>query len=369
MDSKVFIVGIFFVLLLGLVGFVESNDIVESNGTGENNSTVQNNGTGENNGTVVNNNSKQADKDKKCSYQNLPRWFDWRTELAKRNKPRERLTKDPLRTAAVVIGAILIILANALLCHLLLWDETFWAQRTYRMLFSLACNDCITGIFLVVGVMTEIESVQAYIHQIGCKIVIAGLWLCVVTSIYTFTVISVARWLMLNHPRFYSKHFQEKPIWTSYIGIASCWIAGAAHAIPLLTNWNDECVTDFSTCSLPYKSSVWIWSTGLTVFFIPSLIIVVVYSLILWNVKTMHQEHSLENRVTKTMSILTAAFLLVWWPVCIYLSVRWNTVGGTRGFYAGAISCLANPVLLISLNSKLKKKVVVMFQRLTCREK
>ena len=150
---------------------------------------------------------------------------------------------------------------------------------------------------------------------------------------------------------------------------SACWLAGACHALPLLTPWNDEWVTDFTTCSLPYKSPVWITSTAITVFIIPTVIIVVVYSLILWKMKTRNHEGSLADRVTKTMSILTAAFLLVWWPVCIYLSVRWNTVGGTRGFYAGAISCLANPVLLISLNSKLKKKVVVMFQRLTCREK
>ena len=55
--------------------------------------------------------------------------------------------------------------------------------------------------------------------------------------------------------KFYAANIGNKPTWYTYMGIASCWIAGAAHAIPLLTNWNDECVTDFSTCSLPYKSS------------------------------------------------------------------------------------------------------------------
>ena len=267
-----------------------------------------------------------------------------------------------------MIGAILIVLLNALLCHIVCWDETLGSQRTYRMLFSLACNDCITGILLLFGVMTEMESIQEYTtgSPILCKIVIAGLWLCVVTSIYTFTVISVARWLMLNHPRFYNKQFQDKPIWTSYIGIASCWLAGACHALPLLTPWNDECVTDFTTCSLPYKSPVWITSTAITVFIIPTVIIVVVYSLILWKMKTRNHEGSLADRVTKTMSILTAAFLLVWWPLCIFLSVRWNTKGGTRGFYAGAISCLVNPVLLICLNSKLKEQVASLFRRLTC---
>ena len=92
-----------------------------------------------------------------------------------------------------MIGAILTVLVHALLCHILRWDETLWSQRTYRMLFSLACNDCITGILLLFGVMTEMESIQEYTtgSPILCKIVIAGLWLCVVTSIYTFTVISV----------------------------------------------------------------------------------------------------------------------------------------------------------------------------------
>ena len=123
----------------------------------------------------------------------FPPWVDWRTDKAKEHCHRNRLTEEPFRTSLVVIGAILIVLLNALLCHIVCWDETLWSQRTYRMLFSLACNDCITGILLLFGVMTEMESVQEYTtgSPILCKMVIAGLWLCVVTSIYTFNVISV----------------------------------------------------------------------------------------------------------------------------------------------------------------------------------
>ena len=59
------------------------------------------------------------------------------------------------------------------------------------------------------------ESVQNSFHfsdgsPVLCKFVIAGLWLCVVTSIYIFTMISVARWLLLNHPLFYERNFQDK---------------------------------------------------------------------------------------------------------------------------------------------------------------
>ena len=250
----------------------------------------------------------EANQETNCTDPKLPDWIDWRTKEAKKADPREPLSTE--RTAMVVILAILIVLTNALLCHLILWDEQIWGQKTYKMIFSLACNDCITGILLVITVVTEMESVQKYAaSHFLCKSVIAGLWLCVVTSVYTFTMISVARWLMLNHPKFYTANFVNKPMWSAYLGIASCWIAGACHAIPLLTSWNNECVTDFTTCSLPYKSPLWIWGAAIFVLFIPSLIIVVVYTLILLKMRG-KEENPVVVQVTKTMSILTAAFLI-----------------------------------------------------------
>ena len=305
---------------------------------------------------------------KECLEFHLPPGVDLRTWKAKTDPvKRPRLIDSPERTTFVVIGAVLIVLTNLLLCYLLFSDSGLWGQRTYRFLFNLAITDLITGILLGFAVLVEMESVQKSWHfsdgsPVLCKFVIAGLWLCVVTSIYIFTVISVARWLMLNHPLFYQRNFQNKPMWTSYIGIAACWLGGAIHAIPLLTSWNDECVTDFSTCSLPYKSPIWISSSALLVLGIPSLIIVVVYSLILLNMKNRRSEPSaIEKAVTTTLSILTAAFLLCWWPLGIYLSYQWNTSGGSRGFYAGAVSSLVNPLLLLFLNNQLKEKVSNMF--------
>ena len=131
-----------------------------------------------------------------CLPDNLPSWIDWMTPEARSAKPRERLTIDWVKTSMVVILAILVVLANALLSYLLFSDENMWGQRTYKMIFSLACNDCLSGVLLGVAVLTEMESVQTSVKEytgshILCKIVIAGLWLCVVTSIYTFNVISV----------------------------------------------------------------------------------------------------------------------------------------------------------------------------------
>ena len=308
---------------------------------------------------------KTENKTSKCD-SNLPSWIDWRTDDVKNATARERLVNSGFKTAMVVIMAILVVLANALLCYLLFSDKNLWGQRTYKMIFSLACNDGLSGLLLGFAVVTEMESVQKYAaSHFLCKSVIAGLWLCVVTSVYTFTMISVARWLMLNHPKYYTANFVNKPMWSSHLGIASCWFAGVLHAIPLLTSWNNECVTDFTTCSLPYKSPLWIWGAAIFVLFIPSLIIVVVYTLILLKMRG-KEENPVVVQVTKTMSILTAAFLICWWPLGIYLSVRWNSVGGSRGFYWGAVSSLVNPVLVIYLNNQLYAKVAAMFAKLKC---
>ena len=93
--------------------------------------------------------------------------------------------------------------------------------------------------------------------------------------------------------------------------------------------------------------------------------IVVVYTLIMLKMRADEHQDLLASQtvtITKTMSLLTAAFLLCWWPLGIYLSVRWNSVSGTRGFYAGAISSLVIPVLLIWVNNQLYSKVVAMFK-------
>ena len=74
----------------------------------------------------------EASQEITCTDPKLPDWIDWRTKEAKNADPRERLSTE--RTAMVVILAILIVLTNALLCHLILWDEQIWGQKTYKMI-------------------------------------------------------------------------------------------------------------------------------------------------------------------------------------------------------------------------------------------
>ena len=121
-------------------------------------------------------------------------------------------------------------------------------------------------------------------------------------------------------------------------------------------------MSDFKSCSLPFLSPNWIWTVAVTVFVIPTVVIIVSYSLIIRKLYEESTEKSEAYQVTITMISLTAAFLLCWWPICIYLSVKWKAGLGSRGFYFGLLNSLVNPILFIFLNASLKAKVVELFR-------
>ena len=101
---------------------------------------------------------------------------------------------------------------------------------------------------------------------------------------------------------------------------------------------------------------------AITVFVVPTIVIIVSYSLIIRKLYQESCEASEASQVTFTMISLTAAFLFCWWPICIYLSVRWKAGVGSRGFYFGLLNSLVNPCLYICLNASLKAKVVEIFR-------
>ena len=309
-----------------------------------------------------------TDDDKmNCSEPLMP-WLDFREP-----KLDLEMRKD-LGPAGIVFGVtvgVLTIIANICLCILLCKAKTkastgnpstpLWSMRTYRMIFSLAFTDLLTGFLFIIGALSELKLFK-------CQLVMFGLWLGTTTSIYHYTFISVARYLMLNRGEFYKKHFGDKPVWTSLYGIICCWVLGLAQAIPLVTPWNDQCISNPNTCSLPYRSPDWINGAALTVFVIPSIIIVTSYASILVKIRAEgNVEKSLEWKVTKNMSLLTFAFLVVWWPLCIFLSIKWNTQGSTRGIWFGCLSSLINPVLLMATCSHLKAKISTILSPLRAR--
>merc|ERR1712107_853599 len=78
------------------------------------------------------------------------------------------------------------------------------------------------------------------------------------------------------------------------------------------------------------------------VFIIPTIVIVVSYGMIAKQLFRDSTGDSEAFQVTFVMISLTAAFLFCWWPVCIYLSVRWKEGIGSRGFYFGLLNSLVN---------------------------
>ena len=159
---------------------------------------------------------------------------------------------------------------------------------------------------------------------------------------------------MHNYSDFFEEYLKSGQTVTT-LSILSCWLLGFFQALPLMSTWNNPDVSDFTSCSLPFLSPAWIWGVAITVFIIPTIVIVVSYGMIakqLFRDSTGDSEafqvifcywppHVISlYQVTFVMISLTAAFLFCWWPVCIYLSVRWKDGIGSRGFYYKLITII-----------------------------
>ena len=262
----------------------------------------------------------------------------------------------------------------------------FVFQQVNRVMFSMGIADLLTGLILVPQVYRESlinpnitinpdyddptqgnSSIEEdhdhddhYFDTAFCRLLTAGTWLSVTTSIYLFTIVSIGRYMAASHEQLYEKHFKAA---TAYVSIIPCWLLGLVQAVPLLTDWNSRQVSDYTTCSLPIHSDEWIKGSAVTVFGIPTLIIVICYGLILLKVWQDAEERKSDGIImTFVLSMLTLAFLLCWWPALIYLAVKWDSDRDSRAVYFGSLNSLINPLLFMGLNAKLRKKVKEFFQ-------
>ena len=271
----------------------------------------------------------------------------------------------------------------------------FVFQQVNRVMFSMGIADLLTGLILVPQVYREslinpneistqgnssideiptqgnssIDEIPTqgnstiedhYFDTAFCRLLTAGTWLSVTTSIYLFTIVSIGRYMAASHEELYEKHFKAA---TAYVSIIPCWLLGLVQAVPLLTDWNSRQVSDYTTCSLPIHSDEWIEGSAVTVFGIPTLIIVICYGLILLKVWQDAEERKSDGIImTFVLSMLTLAFLLCWWPALIYLAVKWDSDRDSRAVYFGSLNSLINPLLFMGLNAKLRKKVKEFFQ-------
>ena len=248
-------------------------------------------------------------------------------------------------------------------------------QRVNRVMFSMGISDLLMGIILLPQAYresminpaqlnsTQLNSTSSHnLDEPFCRILTAGTWLSITTSIYTFTIVSFARYLGTVHEALFERYFSPE---TAYKSILTCWVCGLLHAIPLLTSWNNGTTSDFTTCSLPMRSDTWITWSGVTVFIIPTLVILVCYGLVLRKVRQSEEQTEMDgegNYMTFVLSLLTLAFLLCWWPAIIYLSIKWGDDRDSRAFYFGSMNSLINPLLFIGLNTTLRRKAKYFFK-------
>ena len=249
-------------------------------------------------------------------------------------------------------------------------------------MFSNGVADLLTGLVLIAMLIREERIAEHTLIRNGnkrclghendpgrefifsvfpCRLLMAITWLTTTTSIYTFTVVSFMRMVMHTNMEFYERYFSVEK---SYKTILPCWLLGLAQALPLLADWNNCHVTNYTTCSMPIGSPHWIFTSAITVFIIPTIIIIISYAVILYKQLSESEDSEEAFKSTKVMLILTAAFLLCWWPTCIFVAIKWADKEDSRATYLSLLNSLINPLLLMYFNHTLRYKVVDLFNHI-----
>ena len=113
-------------------------------------------------------------------------------------------------------------------------------QRVNRVMFSMGISDLLMGIILLPQAYREsminpdllsqspLDSTNSHnLDEPFCRILTAGTWLSITTSIYTFTIVSFARYLGTVHEALFERYFSPE---TAYKSILTCWVCGLLHA-------------------------------------------------------------------------------------------------------------------------------------------
>jgi len=271
---------------------------------------------------------------------------------------------------------VLIIIANVLLIFIILKSSGLRSQRFNLIMISLACTD------LLVGIMTPFNTIRYGRWNLGhhyCEFVTSMVVILLSASIYNFVCVNLDRLFAVKMPLKY-KEMKDKR-WLVKLAIFASWLLSLVPAIPMWTSYDTRTKDNDGTCKkcdFPYKSKEWVWWSSVTVFIIPTIVIIVIWLAILHHFsrdvytnvndskKLSSGRKRRERRVTIIMGTITLAFLICWWPYAIIfmLGMKGNIL--RQVVTLAYLNSLINPVLYIAINKQVRKAIVNMF---TCQEK
>jgi len=300
---------------------------------------------------------------------------------------------------AVIAIGIVGMAANALVLYALIdYSVREAKKRAINLLISHQnLLDLISCIMLVVtyAIGYRIEMTGALGYFI-CTIFIteAAMYIFMFASVINLAILTIERYLKVVHPFWSKKHLKR---WMIYAGMAFAWIASILHILP----------TAFATTILKDGVCMFyvLWESeaaGMAFdaylnsffFLLPLVIFIYCYGRIVvvmrrqMRVMAAHnteghaqmnasqmQSKRVKWNITKTMIIVSAAFVICWFPNNIYFVVANNTAK-TGYLYSGYyftvfMACLntcMNPFIYALKHEGVKERLAHLMTRLRCKK-
>lgn len=209
--------------------------------------------------------------------------------------------KTWLATTVVLIMMIIAIVVGNVLVLVTTWLDKRLHQPNKYFVACLAVADLFVGIFSV--------PIRLHLHlnpAILAPIYLCRFWTwmdicCEVASIVTLTIISIDRYFKISRPFEYRSRMSTS---RSVFAISTIWLISGVHATLGLFSYGDSHgVVSFAGRGCIIDNKIYMTVTGAIFFFIPLLIMLVMYSLV-FHVAHAQQKRNRKGKLGRTMSSL-----------------------------------------------------------------
>ncbi|XP_054767347.2 kappa-type opioid receptor-like [Lytechinus pictus] len=244
----------------------------------------------------------------------------------------------------IIIQLVLAILgiSGNLLVILVLFQRRSYRKPTDILIGGLAAADFITSIFMIP--QPKLSGVpDTILGEIACKLIYSSvfLWISISCSVFTLTAISIERYIAVIHP-FQFKHWvtpKKIAIWFVIIALVAIAINSRTFGTTWVDGEHGKCTHRYSDKGVQTFSGIMVF---LVLFIIPTLIMLVSYSLIARSLRIRSKQYKLQksghgsgpsdrllvarNKVIKLMFVVIVTFIVCWAADSVALlayNMRW----------------------------------------------
>ncbi|XP_026068495.1 chemokine-like receptor 1 [Carassius auratus] len=279
---------------------------------------------------------------------------------------------NPTTTCFTEVICLLLLVINVIICLLglggngvVIWIAGVGMKRSVNTTWylSLAVSDFIFCACLPFNIAHGVTSDWIF-GLFMCKFTSFVMFLNMFSSIFLLVIISMDRCIVVMFPVWAQNH---RTIGKASVLIVLAWIVAAILSIPSIIYRDVQKHLGISQCINNYSSSKYshrfiALSRFVTGFFIPFILIIICYTVIILRLRATQMAKS--NKPFKIMTALILTFFLCWLPYHTFVLIELNgtfhkeviILGMKIGTTFATANSFLNPVLYVFMGNDFRKK-------------